>query len=249
MLFRIFSIGVLTTSLVACGEELASVAVSSELRVSFSQKLVQASFQLNDQYRIPLTKKIAFGNENETLAKVFVSYDEEKNKNEIGAVFSAEAIHKKNWPTSEMTRFPNWSRLPKTVVSRKLNNWEIEQDEISVASLFQNEPQLIIGGAFLSSEFRALPLGFLGTQYFYDEYGNINASMTIAGPTLTASGGLYFLGNFGSNPFMVPELMDSKRIHLTALPLEVQRQGYGIIDDFSPQDILLNFSRQLDRFL
>lgn len=249
MIARSLLISVLALAAIGCGEQEISVAESSELRVNFGQKLVQTSFLLNNQYRLPLTKRISFGRENETLARIFVNFDEAQNSNEIGAIFSAESIQKKDWPTQEIKKFPNWTRLPKTVVFKKLNLWDQSDENLSVLSLYQNDPQLIIGGAFLSTEFNNLPIGFLGTQYFLDDYGSINASVTVTGPTLTSKGGIYFLANFGVNPFLVGELRGEKKVTAKALPMEIIVQGIGMIDDLNPQDSLLRMTSQLERFL
>lgn len=194
------------TQLVGCGESEISLAEKATLKVQFAQKLVQVQFLMNPDFRLTEEKSIDFEVLERRLSRVFLKKDlstTSGSRMNLGVIYAAGQLPMDIWPTEELTAFPNFLRLPKTVPSGSLQIWKHEKESLAVATIHQSDPHLIIGGALLSSEFDFLPLGFVGHQYFRDAGGRVEASLSLIGPNLQMKGGLYFLGNFGLNPFVV----------------------------------------------
>lgn len=194
------------TQLVGCGENEISLAEKATLKVQFAQKLVQVQFLMNPDFRLTEEKSIDFEVLERRLSRVFLRKDPNSTdavRMNLGVIYAAGQLSLDIWPTDELSAFPNFLRLPKTVPSGSLKIWKHEKESLAVATIHQSDPHLIIGGALLSSEFDFLPLGFVGHQYFRDAAGRVEASLSLIGPNLQMKGGLYFLGNFGLNPFVV----------------------------------------------
>lgn len=241
--------GLLLLACAGCGEGSAYVANAVDLRVQFSDKLVSVHFVLDPAYAIKQDARISFNDFDSALSTVFVRYPEPPGNNEIGAIFSARAMVDHAWPTEDFRAFPNGHKLPKSIPSGSiLKSLSKTEDNLTVQSLHQSDPMLIIGGSLLSPEFSHLPLGFLATQLFKDEYGNIIASISVTGPTLLSKGGLYFFANFGLNPFVIKDLRHNLHIHGIPEPMTIIRYGRGTFDFLSLSALISSFTQRLSIF-
>lgn len=236
---------VAVAALTGCGDEVAYVANAVDLRVEFSNRLVSVDFELNPEYHIQKNTRITFSSDSVILSKISTVYDSAIPKSHLNATFSAANLMSEEWVTKDFKEFPNLHRLPKSVPAGILKSITKEENEIDVLSLHQKEPYLIVGGAILSSDFTKLPPGFLAHQYFKDEYGGIVASISITGPTLTTKGGIYFLGNFGLNPFAIRDMRFRSHIRAMGERANVISQGQGKIKFFSIFDLLRNLEEKL----
>ena len=184
-----------------CGKE-TFISENIDLKIDFSNQLVLVSFQPIANYHIPANALIAFQNEARKHSRVFLRYKEDSNWSQIGSITSAqEAADIDFWTPESMEKFPNGLKLPRTIRNLPLLALDRSTDGLTVKSLFQASPDLVTGGAILSEEFEARPKFFLGTQTFSATNGELRASISVTGPTDTQMGGIYFIANFGLNPF------------------------------------------------
>lgn len=180
-----------------CGEEAADIAHRAQLKVNFAQRLVSVSFELKPDFLLPHDSQISFDKEEVPLAKINLL------GSRLSVIASPDALKNSDFDNTELTEFPNWSRLPKTVPSGGLKVIRTQNDDAEIDLLYQDSPYLIVGGSISAEVFSDLPIGFLAHQYFSDDNQNLTASLSIAGPTLTTRGGIYFIGTFGLNPFVI----------------------------------------------
>lgn len=184
-----------------CGRE-TFISETIDLKIDFSNQLVLVSFQPITNYHIPANALIQFQNENRKHSRVFLRFKEETNWSQIGSITSAsEAADHEFWKPEMIEKFPNGLKLPRTIRNLPLLVLDRSTEGLSVKSLYQAAPDLVTGGAILSEEFGALPKFFLGTQTFSATNGELRASISVTGPTDTQMGGIYFIANFGLNPF------------------------------------------------
>lgn len=196
---RIFRICGLMFVLSSCGQD-AYIAKKVKFRVFFPEQTVQVKFEIDPQYRAVSTNTFTF----ESLGSLFIRKNSEIT--EVGANLRASPeTLEHSWPTDSFKRFPNGSRLPPSVPSGELRKWSIQKPEISTDLLFQAKPNLIAGGGIRSDKFDFLPKEFLATQKFYTANLEVQATISVAGRVGEQPGGIYFFGNFGVNPFVIPD--------------------------------------------
>lgn len=185
----------------ACGRD-TFISETIDLKVDFANQLVLVSFQPITDYHIPTNALIQFQNESRKHSRVFLRYKAEPQWSQIGSITSAsEAAQSDFWQPRELEKFPNGFRFSRVIRNLPLLSLEKSSDGIVVQTLYQTSPDLVAGGAILSQEFAALPKFFLGTQTFSATNGELRASISVTGPTDSQMGGLYFMANFGLNPF------------------------------------------------
>ncbi len=180
-----------------CGSDFYVVNDLS-FNVSFAKQQVQITYKIKPQYAFKYNQRFRF----EQLGVVAVKWNEETKANELGALLNADpSILEKNWPSKEIVILPNKKKLPGSVKTKRILEWNQTGSALSGSLLYQKTPELIAGGAFIGGDFKDLPKGFFGTQKFREKNGSINATLSLAGPSENFEGGLFFFGNFGKNPF------------------------------------------------
>jgi hypothetical protein len=200
-MFRIALSMIALAFFTGCGKE-TFISENIDLKIDFSNQLVLVSFQPITNYHIPVNALIQFQNETRKHSRVFLRYKEETNWSQIGSITSAqEASDTEFWKPEFIEKFPNGLKLPRTIRNLPLLALDRSTEGLTVKSLYQASPDLVTGGAILSEEFGALPKFFLGTQTFSATNGELRASISVTGPTDTQMGGIYFIANFGLNPF------------------------------------------------
>jgi len=193
-----------TALLSACGDQNIYVANSLDMKVQFSSKLVLLKFQLDPDFRIRRELHQTFMSSDKALSQIFLNRSD-TGEISLGAIFSAEDLRSPQWPVKPIKTFGNKHSLPSLVKAGGLKAWTINEDHSFAKSLHQDDPYLIIGGAFLDPEFDYLPLNFLASQSFKSSSSETVATISILGPTASSLGGIYFLGNYGLNPFVFLE--------------------------------------------
>lgn len=219
-------LGSLILTIIGCREEERMIAEQVSFRISFSKKLVRTSFRLHDQYRIPANQKVPF----DELGLVEIK-DEALTSVETTLNANPEVLEDE-WPTEIIKKLPGGTKLPRSIPQKVLYRWDQDNEGIQMQLLYQTEPQLIAGGAILSDQFSHLPNNFFASQYFKNSAGAITASISIAGPSENSLGGLYFFGNFGSNPF--DTIDDDLRLSLLSEP---QADVVWVLEPEGPAEI------------
>jgi hypothetical protein len=213
----------------ACGEE-TFIARRIKFRAFFIEQAVQIKFELDPKYILTASNTFEF----DKLGVVFYKWTGQTATSEIGSTLFANP-HNLNagWPAKDFRRFPNGDSLPPSVPLGYLKNWQLVSEAIQPSLLYQAEPNVIAGGALTGVQFNLLPKKFLATQKFYTANHEVQATISVAGPTDRSQGGIYFLGNFGVNPFTVPptqskllKIASDREWELTATePLQIIRYG------------------------
>lgn len=187
-----------------CSEKEAYIADHVKFRVFFSKQSVQVSFDLNKNYQITENLEVPFTESNRTLGEVFIDYDAETHSSSIGTFLQSSADHQKTaWPVVWVSRFPNGRSFPESVPEGSVAAWlrRVNGESLEPQLMFRFDPSLVVGGSLSSPQFDALGEDFLATQHFRAANGDVEASISVAGPTKESKGGVYFFGNFGANPF------------------------------------------------
>ncbi|MDB5037196.1 MAG: hypothetical protein JWQ35_724 [Bacteriovoracaceae bacterium] len=192
--FLVFSLCLFLTG---CGSD-PFIAKKVKFRVLFSQKIVQVKFELNPTYNIKQTRNFAFDH----LGTLFLNWTDQTQLTEIGANLTAEpATLQRSWPTKKIKSLPAGRNFPPSIPNGSLQSWSKGSNDFTANFFFQGTPQLIAGGALLSSQFNTLPKKFFATQRFFAANGDVQATISAAGPIGSNPGGIYLFGNFGVNPF------------------------------------------------
>jgi len=256
ILFSVFFAG--------CGSDQPFIAEKVKFRVNFTQETIQVSFELNPDYQVKIQKTILYPD----LGHVFIDWTEGLGRNELGSFLKADPSSlEKPWPVSEIIQFPNTSSLPTSVPSgRALKQWALSDDRLRVSLLYAASPKLIAGGAILSDQFHAVPKNFLATQEFHAANGDVEATVSFAGPTKDSYGGLYFLGNFGVMPFtrtaLKSKLLSQREYFfitaenseelsweiLADRPVSIVRPGNFWFKFFSVSELIANLILDLESF-
>ncbi|MBN8553988.1 MAG: hypothetical protein J0L93_00920 [Deltaproteobacteria bacterium] len=201
---KLFHLAIALISLVAsaCGSEEFFIADKVKFKVSFEEKTVQVAFDLQKDYQIKTQKTVDY----ESLGDTYLAWDEISSRNNIGSKLSASEDSLKNaWPTEELKLFPNGKALPPATGDSILKNWKKTDEKMRWDFFYQSEPKLMNGGSILSTQFDQLPKNFLAIQNFRLKNGNVIASIAVMGPTAESMGGLFFIGNYGSNPYSLQQ--------------------------------------------
>ncbi len=232
--------------LCACGSEKVEIATGAQLRVSFSERIVSVNFDLRPDFRLNSPYRKTFQQGDLLLARTYLNPGSAGAGAKLGAFAAPDDLRKAVFDEDQMKKFPNWKKLPRTVPSGALKVLSEEQVGATMEFLFQDQPYLIVGGSIRTEAFKDLPIGFLAHQYFMDSNKNITASLSLAGPTLLGDGGIYFLGYFGLNPFVLEQAEGEFNIPLVSEPMKIESWGLFRGDILDPQSWLRKFERSLE---
>ena len=192
------AIALLSLTISACGNQEFFIANKVKFKVSFEEKTVQVAFNLQKDYQIQSQKTVGY----EDLGNTYLLWDENHQMNDIGSELAASENNLKAiWPTEDLKTFPNGKALPPATQDSILKTWKKSDEKMRWDFFYQSEPKLMNGGSILSTQFNSLPQEFLAVQNFRLKNGNVVASIAVMGPTEESMGGVFFVGNYGTNPY------------------------------------------------
>ncbi len=185
-------------TLSACGGKDAFIAEKVKFKALFAQQIIQVSFLMNPDYQIKQEHRYKF----DRLGNIFLKWDDAQKTNELGSnLFANRDALSEPWPIQNLASLHNGTKLPDSVPYSSVNNWPQHGEGVSVSLIYQYQRDYIAGGSILSSQFGNLPANFIAEQNFRAANGDVIASLVVLGPTSTSYGGIYFFGNFGTDPF------------------------------------------------
>jgi hypothetical protein len=194
-------------SLSGCGDQEFFIANKVKFKVSFEEESVQVSFDLQKDYQIRAEKIVPY----ENLGTTYITWDQEQLLNNVGSKLLASQNNLANaWPTEILKNLPNGADFPPAVGGATLHSWTKSDEKMQWDLAYQSMPKLLTGGSILSGQFDSLPKNFLATQNFKLRNGTVVASISLLGRTKKSKGGVFFIGNFGINPY--EESSDSDKV-------------------------------------
>lgn len=224
----------------ACSGKPIFIADQVRFRVQFAEETVQIAFDLKPEYELKASNEIEY----DILGSLIITAATPETPTVIASKISANPqTLALPWPSLEMNRLPNGSRLPASVRKGPLLHWQKNDGPISISLMYQASPDLVTGGAILSDQFKDVPKNFVATQKFKAPNGDVIATISLLGPTKTSKGGILFLGNFGINPF------EAEQDLFAAEPAQIISKGdtpLWLISDLTK--LLDNLSSQIFEF-
>lgn len=208
--------------LAGCGSDPIFIAENIGFRVNFTKQKVRMTVHLNSEYSLPLEADEVF----QDLGRQQLAYLSDVPRNVLQADFFA-GYHNSTteYPLAIIQRFPNGRKLPSKLRKETLYNWTKTTRDTSFSLIFEDSNQLNFGGAIWHPEFDRLPEGFMGTQKFRDQNGDLQATVTALGPYKDFPGGLYYFAYMGRNPFRsASNLTDDKNLFDDVVEWEVRAE-------------------------
>lgn len=230
----LYSVFILVSLIFAgCGDANNHIADQVKFRILFQTQEVKVSFVLNPKLSTSLIESFSFG----SLGRLFIQGG---NRTEIGAIIHATPSNLKQQNYRWKSGLPGNRSLPAAVPGVKIKE-ALEGDHRDKQLFFLEEPELVVGGAFEALSTWAIPKKFFATQTFKSPNGETEATLSLVGPTDYYQGGIFFFGNFGTNPFMGESTttLSTEQILYAKEPLIVHTWGENRsqLEDIDPKNL------------